>query len=249
MKALILAAGYAVRLKELTLDTPKPLLEIGGRRIIDRLIDKVVNIEGLDSLYIITNGKFFEKFNDWLKNSARHDKISLLNDGSVSNETRLGAIKDLAIAVGEGRIDEDLLVIAGDNLFEFDLGEFLKFAQARRDGVSIALYDIRDYELAKRFGVVKVNGHKKIIDFEEKPDEPKSTLISTGIYYFPKEKLPFIKKYLASSDSSDAPGYYIGWLSKKDIVYGFAFSEDWYDIGDIESYKKANSKYLKKENS
>lgn len=248
MKALILAAGYAVRLKELTSDMPKPLLEIGRRRIIDRLLDKIVNIKEASALYIITNDKFFEKFSDWLKNSKYHDKITLLNDGSVSNETRLGAIKDLEIAIREGGIDDDLLVVAGDNLFEFDLNEFLKFSQARRDGTSVALYDIRDYKLAKRFGVVKADEDGRVVDFEEKPEDPKSTLISTGIYYFPKEKLSFIKEYLKISERSDAPGYYISWLVKKDRVYGFAFSEDWYDIGDIESYKKANSEYLEKEN-
>lgn len=246
MKALILAAGYGVRLEPLTLDTPKSLLEIGGRKIIDRILDKVVKVEGLDSIYIITNAKFFEKFSDWLKASRYHDKAAILNDGSASNETRLGAIKDLELAIREGHIDDDLLVVAGDNLFEFDLNEFLKYALARFDGVSIALYDMRDEISAKRFGVVELDRDKRIIDFEEKPKAPKSTLISTGIYYLPRAKLSSIKEYLKTSGITDAPGYYIGWLSRVDRVYGFIFSKSWYDIGDIESLKKADSEYFGK---
>lgn len=249
MKALILAAGYAIRLHPLTQDRPKPLLEIGRKKIIDRILDKIVNIEEIDSIYIITNDKFFEKFSDWLNGSRYSNRISLINDGSASNETRLGAIKDLEIAIVEKDIDEDLLVIAGDNLFEFDLDEFLDFALARPDGISVALYDINDYASAKKFGVVKVDRDNRIIDFEEKPERPKSTLISTGIYYFPKKKLQLIKEYLnASGKGGDAPGYCISWLTKKDVVHGFIFSEDWHDIGDIESLKKADSEYLKKEN-
>ena len=249
MKALILAAGYAVRLKELTHDTPKPLLAIGGRKIIDRIVEKLIKTGKIDSICLVTNAKFFEKFNIWLKHSKYHDKISLINDGTTSNEMRLGAIKDLEIAISEKHIDDDLLVIAGDNLFEFDLDEFLKYASDRPDGISVALYDIKDYASARRFGVVKVDRDNRIVDFEEKPEGPKSTLISTGIYYFPKKKLPFIKEYLdTSGKGDDAPGYCISWLAKVDVVHGFIFSEDWYDIGDIESLKKADSEYLKKEN-
>lgn len=245
MKALILAAGYAVRLKELTQETPKALLEIGRRRIIDRIIDKILKVEDIDSIYLITNDRFFEKFNGWIESSGYRNRISLISDGSTSNETRRGAIKDLEIAIREGHIDEDLLVVAGDNLFEFDLNEFLKFALARNDGTSVALYDIGERESAKKFGIVELNKDKRIVDFEEKPRHPRSSLISTGIYYFPKGKLSLVKRYLETSEESDAPGYYISWLTKKDRVYGFIFYEDWYDIGDLESLKKADSKYLR----
>ena len=249
MKALILAAGYAIRLYPLTTNAPKPLIEIARRKIIDRILDHIANIKKVDSIYIITNDKFFEKFSDWLNGSRYRNRISLINDGSTSNETRLGAIKDLEIAIVEKDIDDNLLVVAGDNLFEFDLDEFLKYASDRPDGISVALYDIKDYASARRFGVVKVDRDNRIVDFEEKPEGPKSTLISTGIYYFPKKKLPFIKEYLdTSGKGDDAPGYCISWLAKVDVVHGFIFSEDWYDIGDIESLKKADSEYLKKEN-
>jgi len=248
MVTLILAAGYAVRLQPLTENTPKPLLEIGGRRIIDRILDKVSSAAETGDIYIITNNKFFNKFEDWLKGARLHDRISLINDGTDTNEARAGAIKDLAVAIDEKAIDDGLLVIAGDNLFECDLKKFLAFAHKHRDGASVAVHDISSLDAARRFGVVKLDKDERIIDFEEKPEKPKSTLVSTGIYYFPREKLRLIKRYVESQDKKlDAPGYYIGWLSRTDTVYGFKFSEDWCDIGDIESYRDWDRRYRERE--
>ncbi|OGW82798.1 MAG: hypothetical protein A2987_01010 [Omnitrophica bacterium RIFCSPLOWO2_01_FULL_45_10] len=248
MKVLVLAAGYAVRLQPLTSSTPKPLLPIAGRKMIDRIVDKVLKLKGVDSIYIVTNGKFFEDFVKWLEGSEHKDKISLINDKTTSNETRLGAIRDLELAVSEKRVNDDMLVVAGDNLFELDLNEFVDWASSRRDGVSIAAYDIRRLESARNFGVVKVDSDSRIVDFDEKPKEPRSTLISTGIYYFPKEKISLLENYVRSKGKKmDAPGYYLSWLSRSDKVYGFTFKESWYDIGDMESYEKADRYYSKKE--
>ena len=246
MKIIILAAGYAVRLQPLTLNMPKSLLPIGGRTIIDRILDKTGRIEGWDKVYIVTNEKFSGKFNEWLGTVPLRDKISIINDGSTTNDNRLGAIKDMALVIKDKAIDEDILVIAGDNLFDLDLARFVEFAKGNK-GVSVALYDIGSREIAKNFGVVALDSRNVIIDFEEKPPEPKSTLVSTGIYYFPKNKLPFIQKYVKMHSKLDAPGYYMSWLSKEDKVYGFRFTEDWYDIGNIESYNKADRKYTEKE--
>ena len=246
MTLIILAAGYAVRLQPLTLDTSKSLLPIGNKKIIDRILEKVLKAKGICAVYIITNSKFFKPFSDWLKSSRHKEKISLVCDGTTTNENRLGAIKDLEFIIKEESITGDVLVVAGDNLFEFDLNNFLKFAR-KRDGVSIAVHDIGSLELARNFGVVKIDADHKVVDFEEKPPEPKSTLISTGIYYFPKDKVAFINEYVKMQNKLDAPGHYIGWLSKRDKVYGFAFTEDWYDIGNMESYKKADNEYLAKE--
>jgi glucose-1-phosphate thymidylyltransferase len=246
MKIIILAAGYAVRLQPLTLNTPKSLLPIGGRPIMDRIMDKLSLIKGWDELYVITNAKFYDNFVKWARGTSFKDKISVINDGTTSNENRLGAIKDMYVVMEEKAIDDDLLVVAGDNLFEFNIPAFMEFAGSN-DGVSIALYDIGSTDLAGDYGVVKLDSSDMVVDFEEKPQNPKSTLISTGIYYFPKNKLPFIHKYVTMQSKLDAPGYYIGWLSREDKVYGFKFIEDWYDIGNIESYNKANSQYTKKE--
>jgi glucose-1-phosphate thymidylyltransferase len=247
MKIIILAAGYAVRLQPLTLNTPKPLLTVGGRTLIDRLFDKAGSIKGWDSAYVITNAKFFANFDEWQKASAFRDRITVINDGSTTNENRLGAIKDMDIVIGERGLDDDLLVMAGDNLFDFDLGRFVDFAKARQDGTSIALYDVGSKELARNYGIVTIDKAGVVVDFEEKPQEPKSTLASTGIYYFPKNKLSFIAEYVKMQNKLDAPGYYISWLSRTDKVYGFKFLEDWYDIGNIDSYKKADKKYTEKE--
>lgn len=248
MIVIVLAAGYATRLEPLTLKTPKSLLPIANKLIIDRILDKIAAVkDNISSIYIITNAKFFENFKIWGESSKYRNKISLINDGTVSNETRLGAIKDISIVIKDKAINDDMLVVAGDNLFDFDLNEFIKFAKGKKDGVSIALYDVKSLDDAKSFGIVKIDANNRVVDFAEKPQQPASTLASTGIYYFPKSKLSFIEKYVSVQNKLDAPGYYIGWLSKNDNVYGFAFSQDWYDIGTIESYKRADAEYLKKE--
>jgi glucose-1-phosphate thymidylyltransferase len=248
MKILILAAGYAIRLHPLTIDNPKPLLEVGGERIIDRIIDKIAEVDSACQIYIITNAKFFGKFDEWLKNSKYKNRVALINDATLSNETRHGAIKDMEIAISEKRIDDDLLVIAGDNLFDFSLGAFLESARKNPDDISIALHDVADIGAAKKFGVVKIDEQNRVVDFEEKPAAPKSTLISTGIYHIPRGKIGTIKEFIKNSaQRSDAPGYYVSWMSKNYKVYGIAFLEDWCDIGDIESLKTADRKYSKKE--
>jgi glucose-1-phosphate thymidylyltransferase len=248
MKALILAAGYAIRLQPLTLNTPKPLLEVGGKKIIDRIIGKIFNLKGLDEIYVVTNRKFYQNFTQWFKSSGYKKKISLVDDGTLTNEARLGAIRDMELAIKEKSIDDDLLVIAGDNLFEVDMQLFMNFVVSKKDGVSVALYDVGSLEAAKRYGVVSIDKTGRMIDFEEKPPNPKSTLISTGIYYFPKGHIHEIERYLkAEGLKFDAPGYYIKWLSVNSKVYGFSFSQKWYDIGDIESYKRADEEYTKKE--
>lgn len=246
MTVIILAAGYAVRLQPLTLNTSKSLLPIGGKKIIDRILGEILKVKGISRTYIITNSKFFGNFSDWLKSSKRENKISLICDGTTTNDNRLGAIKDLEFVIKEEFIKGDILVVAGDNLFEFDLGDFLDFAR-EKDGVSIAVHDIKSIELAKNFGVVKLGDGNRIIELQEKPENPESTLISTGIYFFPKDKVAFIDEYVKMRNKLDAPGHYMGWLSKRDKVFGFKFDQNWYDIGGMESYKKADEEYKGKE--
>jgi len=247
MKLLVLAAGYATRLEPLTLKTSKSLLPIGGRKILDRILDRVSCLKDISYIYLVSNAKFFNNFNEWLEASEYKNRMSILNDGTVSNETRLGAIRDIDFAIRQCDIDDDLLVIAGDNLFEFSMDEFMKFAKDHNEGLSVAIRDIGDINSARNFGVVKIDNNCRVVDFEEKPTQPKSTLISTGIYYFPKKMLSFLKEYVKMQDKLDAPGYYIGWMSRNSKVYGFTFQEGWYDIGNMDSYKKADKEYLEKE--
>ena len=247
MNIIILAAGYAVRLQPYTLTTPKPLLEVGGKRILDRLLEKISGVKDAGDIHVVANAKFFDQFTAWRAGSKYKNRIFLTNDGSTTNDNRLGAIKDLELVTGKIASGGDLLVIAGDNLFDFELDRFTDFAKTNADGVSIALHDIASRDLAKSFGVVEIDHSGLVVNFEEKPAQPRSSLISTGIYYFPKEKISLIKEYVKSEPKLDAPGYYIGWLSKNKKVYGCPFSEDWYDIGNIESYKRADAEYINKE--
>jgi glucose-1-phosphate thymidylyltransferase len=247
MRLLILAAGYAVRLQPLTLNTPKPLLSIGGKSMMDRILAKTAAIKEVKVVHVVSNHKFFKNFVHWKKSRPDVPRISLVDDGTMTNDTRLGAIRDMELAIRQGLIDDDLLVIAGDNLFDLDLASFLKFAVSHSDGVSVALHDVGNLDAAKKFGVVAIDGKGLVTDFEEKPQSPKSTLISTGIYFFPKKKVPNLGEYVNLKGAKlDAPGYYIRWLSDNDKVYGFPFSEKWYDIGDLESYKRADEEYTRK---
>ncbi len=248
MKIVILAAGYAVRLHPLTLNMPKPLLKIGKKSIIDRIIDKVVELDDVDEIDVVSNGRFFSKFEDWLKSAKHKELICLVNDGTTTNDTRLGAINDLDLVIRERAVSDDLLIVAGDNVFELDMEDFIGFARKNQDGISIAVHDIKEIDAAKNFGVITIDSGNRVVDFDEKPQFPRSTLVSTGIYYFPKKKLSFIKDYVKMANKLDAPGYYISWLSKVEKVYGYKFLEDWCDIGNIESYEKADKKYTEKEN-
>ena len=246
MRLLILAAGYAIRLQPLTLNTPKPLLPIGGKSMIDRILAKTASVKKIDAIHVVSNRKFFQNFVEWKSLRKDASSLFLVDDGTMTNDTRLGAIRDMELAIREGSIDDDLLVIAGDNLFDLDLAAFLKFAKSHNDGVSVALYDVGSIEAAKKFGVVHIDDKGLVTDFEEKPESPKSTLISTGIYFFPRQKVSNLREYVNLEGAKlDAPGYYIKWLSANDKVYGFPFSEKWYDIGDLESYKRADEEYTK----
>lgn len=247
MIVIILAAGYAVRLQPLTLNTSKSLLEINKRKILDRIVDKISAVKGISKIFVVSNARFFENFSQWLKGSKYKKIVSLVNDGTLTNETRLGAIKDMEFVIRQKTIDDDLMVVAGDNLFDFNLNDFVKFAKDKTDGISVALFDIAEKELAKNFGVVKIDDKGKIVSFEEKPPAPQSTLVSTGVYYFPKNMVSYITEYVRMENKFDAPGYYVSWLVLRGMAHGFKFKEDWYDIGNIESYRKANEEYAKKE--
>ncbi|MFH1407176.1 MAG: nucleotidyltransferase family protein [Candidatus Omnitrophota bacterium] len=244
MNALILAAGYATRLYPLTIDRPKPLLAVNKRPIVEHIIERVVTLDGLEKIFVVTNRKFFMNFKNWSKNFYCSKPLEIINDKTTQNSTRLGAIGDMALAISEKNIDDDLLVVAGDNLFDFALEEFIEFA--KNNGPAIGAYDLKDIKKAARFGVVSLDESKKITSFQEKPPQPKSSIIALAIYFFPKRTLPYINEYLNSSSKNDAPGYYIDWLSRKESVFGYVFNGTWYDIGDIASYKLARKDWARR---
>ncbi len=245
MKVLILAAGYGTRLYPLIKNYPKALLEIQGKPIVDYILRAVEDLSGLDQVLLVTNNKFFTVFEGWAKQQEKtfRHKIKIINDGTDTPENRLGSIGDINFALKLEHLNEDVLVIGGDNLFNFNLKDFQKFAHQKNPSVSIGLYDIQSSQEAKKFGVVGLDGQQKIISFEEKPPNPKSALIAMCFYYMPKKSLGLIEQYLLELKKSDTAGDYIRWLHQKNHVYGFKFSGKWYDIGSIESYKEAEEQF------
>jgi glucose-1-phosphate thymidylyltransferase len=246
MKALILAAGYATRLYPITKCMPKPLLPVVGKPMVEYILDKISFIDDVDEVFIVTNEKFYPHFKIWhdrVKAAGVYDKpITIINDKTTADGTKIGAVGDINYVIKEAKVNDDLLIIAGDNLFEFNLQDFVDYFNKRKLCV-IALHDIADKEIAKRMGVVELNPENKLIDFKEKPEEPKTTLIAICCYLFPKEKLSRVQEYLDKGNKPDAPGYYVAWLYENDDVYGWVFSESWFDVGDIGQYVKANEQY------
>lgn len=244
MKALILAAGYAVRLYPLTKRFPKPLLKVAGKPIIDYIVERLALIDDIDEIIVVTNNRFIGKFHQWHKSRKSIKKITIINDLTMSPEDRLGAIGDIYFSIKKNKIKEDILVVGGDNLLEDNLGEFLKFSGKKKNKPVIGVYDIKDKSEATKYGVIKLNKDKRIVDFQEKPGKPKSSLVAMCLYYFPKGKLNLFNEYMAdSTNRKDATGFYIDWLRKKETVYGFIFNQQWFDIGDRKFYDQANKTF------
>jgi len=241
MDAIILAAGYGTRLHPLTLDKPKPLLKVAGNLIIEHIINKLNELDIIGKIYIITNDKFKQNFNEWLHNFNDKKPVEVINDGTKSNDDRLGALGDINCAIKTKNIENDIIVIAGDNLFELSLKEVVDIFKRTNHNV-IVLYDVKDLELAKNYGVVDIKDNI-VVDFEEKPSNPKSTLVSTGIYLFPKKTLSLIRKYIDQGNNPDKSGSFIEWLHKREEVYAYVTDKKWYDIGNFEQLERAKKHF------
>jgi glucose-1-phosphate thymidylyltransferase len=246
MKVLILAAGYGTRLYSLAKDRPKPLLKINNRPLVNYILDRIQDISGLDEAILVTNDKFHSIFEAWAEQQKGFGhKIRVINDGTTAPENRLGSIGDIRFSLKEARINDDILVIGGDNLFDYNILEYIDFARAKAPAVSIGIYDIGNFKEATKFGVVGIDDNAKVITFEEKPQKPKSTLVAMCFYYLPQKSLGLINQYLTETTKSDTAGDYIRWLHERSAVYGFKFTGKWYDIGSIESYTEAQEKFGK----
>jgi glucose-1-phosphate thymidylyltransferase len=239
MKAIILAAGYATRLWPLTLDRPKPLLPIGKTPIIEHIIKRLNKIKGLTQIHIVTNTKFVNAFIQWRDKYRAAKKIFITDDGMKTLDQRRGSIGDTLFTIEKRKINTDIIVIAGDNIFNFDLNVFIKNARANAESASIGLFDIKNKRLAKEYGIVTLNKDLTIASFEEKPSRPGSTLAAMCLYYFPKSKIRLIREYKAQGNPLDLAGSFIKWLSLRERVYGHVFKGKWLDIGDKRSLKKA----------
>lgn len=236
----MLAGGYGTRLGTLTLHTPKQLLPVAGRPIFTHILSAVESLPAIDPIYVVTNCKFFRHFLQWRAETPSRRPIVVVNDGTHTNEERLGAIGDIHFMIDMYGIDDDLLVVGGDNLFEFRLTDFVEFAQQR--GTSMAVYTLPRLEDAEKYGNVKLDDQQRIVWFEEKPKPPQTRLIATAVYYFKREHLPLFRRYCAEGNNQDAPGFFIRWLHRQIDVYGYAFEGYWFDIGSPESLAEAEAK-------
>ena len=221
----------------------KPLLNVGDKPIVEHILDKINQIGAVDEIFIVTNHKFYPMFKRWVEEYAAKKKIKIVNDGTLSNEDRLGAIGDLNYVLKDENIDDDVLMIAGDNLFGFDPNKFLDFFQEKKKSI-LAFYDMKDKEkVANKFGVGLLDEGKRVTEFEEKPEEPRSTLAATCCYIYVKEDVQKVGDFVRTSDKYDNPGDFVKWLRERSGLYGFVFEEHWFDIGSFEGLEEANKFY------
>ena len=246
MDAILLAAGYATRLYPLTADHPKALLSVGHYPMIHYILQSIQRIPELEKVWLVTNDIFLDQFKEWKNSNSLYRSVQLVNDGTRTPETRMGAIRDLDFCIEKHCLRKDLLVIGADNLFEFDLRNFVLQGESHRPYPTLGVYNIGSLELAKRFGVVTLNGNGRISHLLEKPTKPHSTLVAMCLYYFPKESMPWIRKYLDSGLPADAPGHLLSWLANQQAVYGYLFEGRWFDIGDLRAYQEARKVYNRK---
>lgn len=240
MKCLILAAGYATRLYPLTENFPKPLLEVQGKTILDWLLEDIDKAGCVDQYVVISNHKFAEHFRKWA--DGHRLPITVLDDGTESNETRLGAVRDIQFAIENLNLADDLLVIAGDNLLDFSLTGFLEY-QRKKNTTCIMRYYEPDLNKLHKTGVAEVDEEDRIISMEEKPAEPKSHWCTPPFYIYKAEDVPLVKKGIESGCGVDAPGSFIAWLSAQTTVYAYEMPGKRYDIGNLESYRMVQETY------
>ncbi len=242
MKCLILAAGYATRLYPLTENFPKPLFEVNGKTILDWLLDDIDASGKINEYVVISNNKFISHFEKWAKEKELSAPITVLNDGSNDNDSRLGAVADIKFAIDSLKIDEDILVIAGDNVLDFSLCKFIEYAEMKKAPCVMRYYEDRIEKLRKT-GVATVNEEGLITAMEEKPAEPKSNWCVPPFYAYPKDTLSQIEQGIKDGCKTDAPGSFVTYLAEKQKVYAMEMPGKRYDIGDLKSYKEVNDIY------
>jgi glucose-1-phosphate thymidylyltransferase len=248
MKVIILAAGYATRLYPLTLTQPKPLLPVAGKPMIEYVLDNLSPIPGIDRIYVVTNAKFaghFQKWADDYRAAKSQFNFTIVNDGSTDDTNKLGAIGDIHFVLKTQNVDDDLIVVAGDNLFSEKLEGFGAVCREKNAPV-LALYDVGDLEQIKKYNSISLDANGRITFFEEKPKNPTSTLTGIALYYYPKSSLPLIQKYVAEGNNPDQPGRLVQWLYTRTPVYTWQVPGIWYDIGSKETLEEANRIFAKK---
>lgn len=239
MKAVILAGGFATRMWPLTKDKPKHLLPVAGRPMLDYVMEKVLPVSRIDQIFVSTNAKFEGQFRDYLSNLQTDKEVSLFVEDIGREEEKLGSVGALGYLITEKNIDEEMIVIGGDNIFGFEMEDFIDYFHSKQGNVA-ALYDVETKEKAKMYGVISIDQDNRVTYFQEKPSEPRSTLISTACYAFTEEGTQNVLRYLEEGNNPDEIGHFIQWLYKNDDVYGYIFQGTWFDIGSLESYHEAD---------
>jgi glucose-1-phosphate thymidylyltransferase len=241
VKALILAAGYATRLYPLTLDRPKALLPVGGKPMLDHLMEQLERVEGLDEVYVVTNSKFAEAFREWA--AARSGlPLRIIDDGTVDDNSKLGAIGDLDLTIREAELDDDLIVLAGDNLFSQSIAPFPVFALGK-GGPALGVYDVGDLDTIRRYSVIELDDDDRVTRLEEKPERPRSTLAGIALYFYPRSALRYVREYLEDGNNPDQPGRLVQWLYPRTPVYGWLVPGRWFDVGSKETLAEADQAF------
>ena len=238
MTSIILAAGYATRMYPLTLNYPKPLLEVGGKKIIDWLIEDLEKA-GVERTVVVSNHKFISQFQAWAE--GRENTI-VLDDGSEDNDHRLGAVKDIEFAIEEANIDDDIVVLAGDNVLNFSLSSFIEYGREKKTSC-IMRHEEKDKNKLRKTGVIEIDEDELVLNMEEKPKEPKSNWAVPPFYYYTKEDKDLIKEGIASGCGTDAPGSFVSWLVKTRPVHAYRMIGERFDVGSIEGYEKIKKEY------
>lgn len=238
MKALILAAGYATRLYPLTLDRPKALLPVGGKPMLDHLMEQLEQVEGLDEVYVVTNSRFAEAFREWAAGRSGLP-LRIIDDGTVDDDSKLGAIGDLDLTIREAELDDDLIVLAGDNLFSETIAPFPVFALGK-GGPALGVYDVGDLDTIRRYSVIELDDDDRVTRLEEKPEQPRSTLAGIALYFYPRSALRYVREYLEDGNNPDQPGRLVQWLYPRTAVYGWRVPGRWFDVGSKETLAEAD---------
>ena len=240
MKCLILAAGYATRLYPLTENFPKPLLEVGGKTILDWLLDDMDTAGVIDEYVVISNHKYARHFESWA--ATKNMKITVVDDGTTSNETRLGAVRDIQFAIEKLNLDDDMLIMAGDNLLDFSMTSFIRYALRKNAPCTMRYYEPSFQKLLKS-GIVTVDENDTIVRMTEKVPDPESNWVSVAFYYYPKEVAKLIGQALDEGCGKDAPGSFLIWVSQRITSYAMEMPGKRFDVGDIASYNEVQASY------
>lgn len=240
MKCLILAAGYATRLYPLTQNFPKPLLDVCGKTILDWLVDDIDTTGRIDEYVVISNHRFANHFEAWA--AKKPQKITVVDDGTSTNETRLGAVRDIQYAIDQLHIDDDMLVIAGDNVLDFSMARFVDYAIRKQTSCVMRFY-VEDLKTLQKSGVLAIDADDRIVSMVEKPAEPQSNWCCPPFYYYTRNDTRLVAEGIASGCGTDAPGSYIAWLCTKTPVHAMLMPGRRYDIGDVESYEEVKRTY------